>query len=58
MAANGGGSIILNSSTGSLRARGGTEAYGAAKAGVNPLTMTAACAFAGTGLRVNAILPS
>ncbi|MGH1369576.1 MAG: SDR family NAD(P)-dependent oxidoreductase [Maritimibacter sp.] len=57
MAAHGGGSIILNSSTGSLRARGGTEAYGAAKAGVNHLTMTAACAFAGTGTRVNAILP-
>lgn len=57
MAENGGGSIILNSSTGSLRARGGTEAYGAAKAGVNHLTMTAACAFAGRNVRVNAILP-
>jgi NAD(P)-dependent dehydrogenase (short-subunit alcohol dehydrogenase family) len=57
MADNVGGSIILNSSTGSLRARGGTEAYGAAKAGVNHLTMTAACAFAGRGVRVNAILP-
>lgn len=57
MAAHGGGSIILNSSTGSLRARGGTEAYGAAKAGVNHLTMTAACAFAGKNVRVNAILP-
>lgn len=57
MAGHGGGSIILNSSTGSLRARGGTEAYGAAKAGVNHLTMTAACAFAGKKVRVNAILP-
>lgn len=57
MAEHGGGSIILNSSTGSLRARGGTEAYGAAKAAVNPLTMTAACAFAGRNVRVNAILP-
>lgn len=57
MAAHDGGSIILNSSTGSLRARGGTEAYGAAKAGVNHLTMTAACAFAGMNVRVNAILP-
>ncbi|MEC7762145.1 MAG: SDR family oxidoreductase [Pseudomonadota bacterium] len=57
MAEHGGGSIILNSSTGSLRARGGTEAYGAAKAGVNHLTMTAACAFAGQNVRVNAILP-
>jgi NAD(P)-dependent dehydrogenase (short-subunit alcohol dehydrogenase family) len=57
MAEHGGGSIILNSSTGSLRARGGTEAYGAAKAGVNHLTMSAACAFAGKKVRVNAILP-
>lgn len=57
MAEHGGGSIILNSSTGSLRARGGTEAYGAAKAAVNHLTMTAACAFAGRNVRVNAILP-
>jgi NAD(P)-dependent dehydrogenase (short-subunit alcohol dehydrogenase family) len=57
MAAHGGGSIILNSSTGSLRARGGTEAYGAAKAGVNHLTMSAACAFAGRNVRINAILP-
>lgn len=57
MAAHGGGSIILNSSTGSLRARGGTEAYGAAKAAVNHLTMTAACAYAGRNVRVNAILP-
>lgn len=57
MMEHGGGSIILNSSTGALRARGGTEAYGAAKAGVNHLTMTAACAFAGRNVRVNAILP-
>lgn len=57
MCDHGGGSIILNSSTGSLRARGGTEAYGAAKAGVNHLTMTAANAFAGKNVRVNAILP-
>ncbi|MCB1389015.1 MAG: SDR family oxidoreductase [Rhodobacteraceae bacterium] len=57
MADHGGGSIILNSSTGSLRARGGTEAYCAAKAAVNHLTMTAACAFAGRNVRVNAILP-
>lgn len=57
MAAQGRGSIILNSSTGSLRANGGTQAYGAAKAAVNHLTMTAANALAGTGVRVNAILP-
>jgi NAD(P)-dependent dehydrogenase (short-subunit alcohol dehydrogenase family) len=57
MVANGGGSIILNSSTGSLRANGGTMAYAAAKAGVNLLTMGAAAAMAGTGVRVNAVLP-
>jgi NAD(P)-dependent dehydrogenase (short-subunit alcohol dehydrogenase family) len=53
----GAGSIILNSSTGSLRANGGTIAYAVAKAGVNQLTMGAAAAFAGTGVRVNAVLP-
>lgn len=57
MVAQGSGSIILNSSTGSLRANGGTLAYSVAKAGVNALTMGAAAAFAGTGVRVNAILP-
>ncbi|SMH38755.1 SDR family NAD(P)-dependent oxidoreductase [Azospirillum agricola] len=57
MVAQGHGSIVLNSSTGSLRANGGTLAYGAAKAGVNSLTMGAAAAFAGTGVRVNAVLP-
>ena len=57
MVEKGTGSIVLNSSTGSLRANGGTLAYGAAKAGVNSLTMGAAAAFAGTGVRVNAVLP-
>ena len=57
MVEKGQGSIILNSSTGSLRANGGTLAYGAAKAGVNSLTMGAAAAFAGTNVRVNAVLP-
>jgi NAD(P)-dependent dehydrogenase (short-subunit alcohol dehydrogenase family) len=57
MVERGAGSIILNSSTGSLRANGGTIAYGAAKAGVNSLTMGAAAAFAGTNVRVNTLLP-
>ncbi|RJF89846.1 SDR family oxidoreductase [Oleomonas cavernae] len=57
MVARGTGSIILNSSTGSLRANGGTMAYSAAKAAVNSLTMNAANAFAGTNVRVNAVLP-
>ena len=57
MVPRGVGSIILNSSTGSLRANGGTLAYSVAKAGVNSLTMGAAASFAGTGVRVNAVLP-
>lgn len=57
MKAQGYGSIILNSSTGSLRANGGTVAYSAAKAAVNSLTMNAANAFIGTSVRVNAVLP-
>jgi NAD(P)-dependent dehydrogenase (short-subunit alcohol dehydrogenase family) len=57
MVEKGAGSIVLNSSTGSLRANGGTLAYGASKAAVNSLTMGAAAAFAGTGVRVNAVLP-
>lgn len=57
MQKQGHGSIILNSSTGSLRANGGTAAYASAKAGVNLLTMNAAAAFAGTRIRVNAVLP-
>ena len=57
MVGQGVGSIVLNSSTGSLRANGGTLAYGASKAAVNSLTMGAAAAFAGTGVRVNAVLP-
>ena len=57
MVEQGVGSIVLNSSTGSLRANGGTLAYGASKAAVNSLTMGAAAAFAGTGVRVNAVLP-
>jgi NAD(P)-dependent dehydrogenase (short-subunit alcohol dehydrogenase family) len=51
------GSIILMSSTGSLRANGGTVAYSACKAAVNSLTMGAANAFSGTSIRVNAVLP-
>lgn len=57
MKAQGHGSIVLNSSTGSLRANGGTVAYSAAKAAVNSLTMNAANAFIGTRVRVNAVLP-
>lgn len=57
MVQQGKGSIVLNSSTGSLRANGGTLAYGAVKAGVNMVAMGGAAALAGTGVRVNAVLP-
>lgn len=51
------GSIILVSSAASLRANAGAISYSASKAAVNSLAQTAANAFAGTGVRVNAILP-
>jgi NAD(P)-dependent dehydrogenase (short-subunit alcohol dehydrogenase family) len=51
------GSIILTSSAASLRANAGAISYSAAKAAVNNLAQTAANGFAGTGVRVNAILP-
>ena len=57
MTAQGSGSIILTSSAASLRANAGAISYSATKAAVNNLTQCAANAFAGTGVRVNAILP-
>jgi NAD(P)-dependent dehydrogenase (short-subunit alcohol dehydrogenase family) len=57
MTARGYGSIILTSSAASLRANAGAISYSASKAAVNSLAQTAANAFAGTGVRVNAILP-
>lgn len=51
------GSIILTSSAASLRANAGAISYSSSKAAVNSLAQTAANAFAGTGVRVNAILP-
>lgn len=51
------GSIILTSSAASLRANAGAISYSASKAGVNSLAQCAANAFAGTGVRVNAVLP-
>jgi NAD(P)-dependent dehydrogenase (short-subunit alcohol dehydrogenase family) len=51
------GSIILTSSAASLRANAGAISYSASKAAVNNLAQTAANAFAGTGVRVNAVLP-
>jgi NAD(P)-dependent dehydrogenase (short-subunit alcohol dehydrogenase family) len=57
MTAQGYGSIILTSSAASLRANAGAISYSASKAAVNNLAQTAANAFAGTGVRVNAVLP-
>ena len=57
MTAQGRGSIILTSSAASLRANAGAISYSASKAAVNNLAQTAANAFAGTGVRVNAVLP-
>ena len=57
MTAQGRGAIILTSSAASLRANAGAISYSASKAAVNSLAQCAANAFAGTGVRVNAILP-
>ena len=51
------GSIILTSSVAGLAANAGAAAYSASKAGVISLAQTAAAAFLGTGVRVNAICP-
>ncbi len=51
------GSIVLTASTAGLRANAGGAPYSASKAGVISLAQTAANAFLGTGVRVNAICP-
>lgn len=56
--AQGRGALLFTSSIASLRANSGSDAaYDASKAAVNSLTKSAAHALAGTGVRVNAILP-
>lgn len=57
MASQGQGSIVLTSSAGSLRASAGGISYSASKAAVNSLAQSAANAFTGQGVRVNAVLP-
>lgn len=57
MVAQRSGSIILTSSAASLRANAGAISYSASKAAVNSLAQCAANAFAGSNVRVNAILP-
>jgi NAD(P)-dependent dehydrogenase (short-subunit alcohol dehydrogenase family) len=57
MANQGHGSIVLTASVAGLRANAGGAPYSASKAGVISLAQTAATAFSGTGVRVNAICP-
>jgi len=57
MIESGRGSIVLTASTAGLRANAGGAPYSASKAGVISLAQTAANAFLGTGVRVNAICP-
>ncbi|MCF4125956.1 SDR family NAD(P)-dependent oxidoreductase [Methylobacterium sp. SyP6R] len=54
---HGGGSIVCTASVAGLRANAAGAAYSASKAGVISLVQTAADAFAGTGLRINAVCP-
>ncbi|QLH23319.1 SDR family NAD(P)-dependent oxidoreductase [Streptomyces sp. Rer75] len=53
----GSGSIVNNSSVGSLMANPELPAYGAAKRAVNSLTESAAVTYGPEGIRVNAIAP-
>jgi NAD(P)-dependent dehydrogenase (short-subunit alcohol dehydrogenase family) len=57
MIRQGKGSIVCTASVAGLRANAGGSPYSASKAGVISLVQTAANAFYGTGVRVNAICP-
>jgi NAD(P)-dependent dehydrogenase (short-subunit alcohol dehydrogenase family) len=57
MLANGGGSIIMNSSIASTVGVHGLLGYGAAKGAINQLVRTMAVEWAQQGVRVNAIAP-
>ncbi|WVO14245.1 hypothetical protein L204_101877 [Cryptococcus depauperatus] len=52
-----GGSIVLTSSVAGLKANGGPIPYSASKAATVSMAQSAAFAFAGTNIRVNAICP-
>ena len=54
---HGSGAIVCTASVAGLRANAAGAAYSASKAGVISLVQTAADAFAGTGLRINAVCP-
>ena len=51
------GSIIATSSVAGLRSNAGSTDYSASKAAVRSLVQTTAYQLAGTGIRVNAIMP-
>jgi NAD(P)-dependent dehydrogenase (short-subunit alcohol dehydrogenase family) len=57
MLANGGGSIVMNSSIASSVGIHGLLGYGAAKGAINQLVRTMAVEWAQSGVRVNAIAP-
>ncbi len=57
MRAAGAGAIVCTASVAGLRANAGGSPYSASKAGVISLVQTAANAFWGSGVRVNAICP-
>lgn len=57
IAERGGGAIVCTASVAGLRAGAGPAAYSASKAGVVNLVQVAAQQLAGTGVRVNAVLP-
>ncbi|WP_439573230.1 SDR family NAD(P)-dependent oxidoreductase [Phreatobacter sp.] len=57
MIRQGSGAIVCTASVAGLRANAGGSPYSASKAGVVSLVQTAANAFYGTGVRVNAVCP-
>ena len=54
---SGGGAIVCTASVAGLRSGAGPAQYSASKAGVINLVQTAAQQLAGTGVRINAVLP-
>jgi NAD(P)-dependent dehydrogenase (short-subunit alcohol dehydrogenase family) len=57
MLERGGGSIVVTLSTGTLATFPGLGAYAASKAALHALVRTAATEVAGSGIRVNAVIP-
>ena len=57
MVAAGAGALLCTASVAALRAHAGGVAYSASKAGVVSLVQTVAAQLAGTGVRINAVLP-